>query len=108
MNGTAQESQLLKSILCFSLTSEGGKSFLCRQECKQLYQTGMAVFEQGGGPQNDLSPTYNAALSTIPRQLNNHSHLGSSSPRNPDEGWLGKYANNNNLTTLKLRAYMCP
>ena len=32
-----------------------------------------------------LSPTYNAILSSLPRQLNNQSHLGSPSLSNPIE-----------------------
>ena len=37
-----------------------------------------------------LTPTYNAVLSFLPRQLNNQSHLCSPSPSNPHEGWLGQ------------------
>ena len=43
---------------------------------------------RGGGLWHYLSPTYNAALSSLARQLNNHSHLGSPSLSNPHEGWL--------------------
>ena len=42
----------------------------------------------GGGLRHYLSPTYNAALSSLPRQFNNHSHLGSPSPNNPHQGRL--------------------
>ena len=35
-----------------------------------------------------LSPTYNAVLSFLPRQLNNHSHLSSPSPSKAHEDWL--------------------
>ena len=35
-----------------------------------------------------LSPTRNAVLSSVRRQLNNHSHLGSPSLSNPHEGRL--------------------
>ena len=43
---------------------------------------------RGGSLSSSLSPTYNAALSSLPRQLNNHSHLGWSSPNNPHERWF--------------------
>ena len=35
-----------------------------------------------------VSPTYNAVLTSLPRLLNNYSHLGSPSVRNPHEGRL--------------------
>ena len=38
---------------------------------------------------NHKSPTYNAVPSSLPRQLNNHLHLGSPSTSNPHEGQLG-------------------
>ena len=41
---------------------------------------------RGGGLRYDLSPTYNAVLSSE----NNHSHMGSSNPSNPHEGRLGQ------------------
>ena len=41
---------------------------------------------RGVGLQHYLSPTYNTVLSSLPRQLNNYSHLGSPSPRNQNEG----------------------
>ena len=50
-----------------------------------LCQTGMTVFKQWRWPKI-LVVTYNAVLSSIPRQLNNHSNLGSPSPTNPHEG----------------------
>ena len=40
----------------------------------------------GGGLRYSLSPTHNAVLSSLPRQLNNHSHLGSPNLSNPHEG----------------------
>ena len=40
---------------------------------------------RGGGLRHYLSPSYNAVLSSLPRQLNNPSHLGSPRPRNPLE-----------------------
>ena len=43
---------------------------------------------RGGGLWHYLSPTFNAALSSLARQLNNHSHLGSPRPSNPHECWL--------------------
>ena len=60
-----------------------------------LCQTGTTVFE--GGLRHYISPTY----SSLPRQLDNNSHLGSPSLSNPHEGRLAS-------TTLKLRAHMCP
>ena len=44
----------------------------------------------GGDLRHYLSPTYNAALNSLSRQINNHSHLGSPSPNNPHEGQLGQ------------------
>ena len=37
-----------------------------------------------------LSPTYNIVLSSLPRRLINHSHLGSPSPSNPHDGRLSE------------------
>ena len=42
--------------------------------------------------QHPLTSTYNAALSSLHRQLNNHSHLGSPSPCNPHECRLGQWS----------------
>ena len=56
---------------------------------------------RGGGLRHYLSPTYIFVLSSLHRQLDNHSHRGSPSFRNPHEGRLA-------LMTLKLRAHMCP
>ena len=41
---------------------------------------------RGGGLRHQLSPV----LSSLLRHINNHSHLSSSSPRNPHEGWSGQ------------------
>ena len=57
----------------------------------------------------NISPsmTYNVVLSSLPRQLNNHSHLGSPNPSNTHDGRLGQTPQDA-PTTLKLRAHMCP
>ena len=45
---------------------------------------------RGGGLRHHLSPTHNAVLNSLPRQLKKHSHLGSPSPSNQHEGLLGQ------------------
>ena len=45
------------------------------------------TLNRGSGLRHYLSPTYNAVLCSLTRQLINHSHLGSPSPSNPHEGW---------------------
>ena len=45
---------------------------------------------RGGGLQHYLSPSYNAVLSLLHKQLNNHSHLSSPWPSSPQEGQLGQ------------------
>ena len=49
-----------------------------------------SFLNRGGGLRHYLSPNYNAALSSLLRQLNNHSHLGSSSPSYQHKGRLGQ------------------
>lgn len=44
---------------------------------------------RGGGLRLYLTPTYTAVLSSLPRELNNHSHVGSPSHSNPHEGLNG-------------------
>ena len=46
------------------------------------------ALNRGGGLSHYLSPTYNAVLSSLPRQFNNHSHLSSPSPGNAHEDQL--------------------
>ena len=46
---------------------------------------------RGSGLRHYLSPTYNAVLSSLRRQFNSHSHLGSLSPSNPHEGHFGQW-----------------
>ena len=41
---------------------------------------------RGVGLRHDLSLTYNVVLSSLPRQRNNHLHLGPASPSNPHHG----------------------
>ena len=45
---------------------------------------------RGGRLRLYLSLTHNAALSSLPREHNNHSHLGSPRPNKPHEGQLGQ------------------
>ena len=94
-NNLLEEGRLLRSRICCPLTSEGEKSLLWVQECKHLDQRRQMVWKsskgihlcptrtgslnRGGGLQRYFSPTYNAGLSSLPWQLNNHSHLGSPS-----------------------------
>ena len=47
-------------------------------------------FNSGGGLRHCLSLTYNAAWSSLTRQIKNHSLLGSPSLSNPHEGQLGQ------------------
>ena len=47
-------------------------------------------FNRGGGLRHYLSATYNAVLSSLLRQLNNHSHLGSPNTSNPHRGRLNQ------------------
>ena len=42
---------------------------------------------RGVGLQHNVSLTYNAVLSSLPRQLNNYLHMGPASPSNPRHGW---------------------
>ena len=86
---------------CCPLTSVGEKSFPWGQKCKHLDQrrqmvrrkskvihlcpTRITIFEQRRWTTTLFSLP---ALSSPPRQLNNHSHLGSPSPSNPREGRL--------------------
>ena len=62
------------------------KLFLWGQQCKHFSQRRQErpSLNRGGGLRHYLSPTYNAVLSFLPRQFNNHSHLGS------HEGLLGQ------------------
>ena len=46
---------------------------------------------RGGGLRHYLSPSYNAVLSSLPRQLNNHWHLGLPGLSNPHEGWFDQW-----------------
>ena len=60
-----------------------------------------------GGRRHDLSSTYNAALSSFPRQLYNHSHLGHLAlTTHMKAGWVNKAQVP--LMTLKLRAHLSP
>ena len=87
---------LLRSTLCCPLTSGGENEFLWGQQHKHLSQRRQMVWKKeveesiyvrlerpslnrGGGLPCYLSPTYNAVPSSLPRQLNNHSHLVSPS-----------------------------
>ena len=45
---------------------------------------------RGAGLRYYLSPAYDTVLSSLPRQLNNYSHLRSSTPRNPHKNLLGQ------------------
>ena len=46
---------------------------------------------RGGGLQHHLSPFYNAVLSSLPKQLNNHSHLGLPISSNLHKGKLDQW-----------------
>ena len=61
---------------------------------------------RGDSLRHYLSPTYSAVLSCLPRQLREHSHLGSARPRNPHESLSNdpQVA----LSILKLRVHTCP
>ena len=77
------------------------KLFLWGQQCKHLGQRRQMVWKRNkgiclcqmerlclnreGGQRLYLSPTYNTVLSSLPRQLYNHSHLGSARLRIPHE-----------------------
>ena len=79
------------------------KKILGGQQCKHVGQRRQMVWKRskeihrvklerptlnrGSGLRHYLSPTYNAVLCSLTRQLINHSHLGSPSPSNPHEGW---------------------
>ena len=93
-DGTTLEGQFLRSRLSSPLTSEGEKQFLWGQQCEHLAQRGQMVvyvklgrqsLSRRGGLRHYLSPTYNAVLSSLPRQLNRNSHQDSSSSNNPLE-----------------------
>ena len=60
--------------------------------------------KRGGGPRQYLSTTYNTVQSSLPRQLNNHSHLGSPSLRNQHVSGSGQWPESG----LKLRAHTWP
>ena len=48
------------------------------------------LWNRGGGLRHYVSPTYNTALSSLLKQLNNHSHQGSHSLTNPHDSRLGQ------------------
>ena len=48
--------------------------------------------DKGGGLRHYLSSTYNPEPSSLPRRLNNHSHLGSASPSKRRPVWESCYA----------------
>ena len=63
-----------------------------RNEIIHLCETGTTrgATEEVAYDITTTSPTYNAVLSSLPRQLDNHSHLGSPGPNNPHDGQLGQ------------------
>ena len=61
-----------------------------RSKWIRLCQTRTAFFEQRRWPKTLLINHLQCSTEFSPRQLNKYSHLGSPSPSNPHEGWLGQ------------------